>query len=210
MDLTDHSNFDLAWLRGELDESLATVLVPQGPRAHQSITRIVEAYATWRKSSLRIIGPRAPRDDIVDVLEDADTRVVMLIEFDFFSESKLLDVFNWSVEPQIRIIGRCVEPIDPSDDDQIMPILKSAEIIDALAYYVEEDGWVWSIVPREVEVAAGISDELSIINEHRRKIGMTPLDPDASGWTDEDVMLEAQRIRALNPRQLARERMLAW
>lgn len=57
---------------------------------------------------------------------------------------------------------------------------------------------------------ASINSDLAEINAHRRLIGMRPLDPAAAGWTDDDVRLEARRIRALNPAGLLRDAALSW
>jgi hypothetical protein len=43
-----------------------------------------------------------------------------------------------------------------------------------------------------------VSTALTHINEHRRQLGMEPLDPYISGWTDEDVLIESQRISRLD------------
>lgn len=47
---------------------------------------------------------------------------------------------------------------------------------------------------------ADVERALREIQAHRRVIGMRPLDPHAAGWSEEDVILEAERIRSLNPR----------
>lgn len=48
-----------------------------------------------------------------------------------------------------------------------------------------------------------ILDDLTFINEHRRQLWLPPLDRRI--WTDEDIRIEARRMRG-NPR----ERLLAW
>lgn len=40
---------------------------------------------------------------------------------------------------------------------------------------------------------------LGAINRHRRRAGQPDLDPKAAGWSDDDVLVEAERIAALNP-----------
>lgn len=41
---------------------------------------------------------------------------------------------------------------------------------------------------------------LTKINRHRAQLGMRPLDPAIAGWTEEDLVIEAQRLEALgNP-----------
>lgn len=47
---------------------------------------------------------------------------------------------------------------------------------------------------------------LDLINARRRQIGMAPLDPGAAGWTDEDLAIEAGRLRG-NP---VRAHLLSW
>lgn len=56
--------------------------------------------------------------------------------------------------------------------------------------------------------AVDTSAELALINRQRRSIGQRPLDPVAAGWTDDDVRLEADALRArgYNPRTS----LLAW
>lgn len=43
-----------------------------------------------------------------------------------------------------------------------------------------------------------VVEALDAINRHRRALGMTPLDPGAAGWSDEDVVLEADRVARLS------------
>lgn len=45
------------------------------------------------------------------------------------------------------------------------------------------------------------SSALDLINRHRRSIGQKPLDPVAERWTEEDLEIEAKRIRRLNGRR---------
>lgn len=56
-------------------------------------------------------------------------------------------------------------------------------------------GAMWEI--QKTQAPAG---DLELINRHRKRLGMSPLDPEKKGWSPEDVHTEAQRIRALqNP-----------
>lgn len=43
-----------------------------------------------------------------------------------------------------------------------------------------------------------VTNALQRINAHRRTLGMSPLDPVRHGWSDEDVLLEADRIGRLS------------
>lgn len=86
--------------------------------------------------------------------------------------------------------------------------------------YSIEDGWIWSHYPKEYAAVVGrdpdeidelpscleeraappvASAELDAVNRHRRHLGLAPLDPQAAGWSEEDVRVEAERIRAPNP-----------
>lgn len=46
---------------------------------------------------------------------------------------------------------------------------------------------------------ADLTEDLAIINRHRARLGMVPLDWKAQGWEAMDVQAEAERIRRLNP-----------
>jgi hypothetical protein len=55
--------------------------------------------------------------------------------------------------------------------------------------------------PRTPKPDVGLDQALATINKHRRKLGMGKLDPVAADWTEEDILIEAQRIQRLpNPR----------
>lgn len=42
-----------------------------------------------------------------------------------------------------------------------------------------------------------VADALAEVQAHRRSLGQTPLDPRGAGWTEQDVLDEAGRIRRL-------------
>lgn len=80
-------------------------------------------------------------------------------------------------------------------------------------FFVDAAPHVWAIrgvhggAWKSSSPSSSTSTDLAHINAHRRKIGMRPLDPAAAGWSDEDVALEADRLRADgNPRTA----LLAW
>jgi len=57
--------------------------------------------------------------------------------------------------------------------------------------------------------AADVEESLRQIQAHRRALGMRPLDAHAAGWTEEDVLDEAERIRILpNPLQDLKHRLI--
>lgn len=66
----------------------------------------------------------------------------------------------------------------------------------------ESGGWpeVRQVLEKFLVRAAGapaVDQALDVINVHRRQLGMSPLDPQAAGWSGEDVILEAQRVARL-------------
>lgn len=70
--------------------------------------------------------------------------------------------------------------------------------------------WFDFIRARPVAPTRDVSRELAEINAHRRSLGMRPLDPASAGWSDDDVVTEAQRLRR-NPFVCdARDALLAW
>lgn len=66
----------------------------------------------------------------------------------------------------------------------------------------------WPIAPGRglpSTAADEVAQALAVINRHRRSFGQRPLDPAAAGWTDEDVLLEAERIARLSNPKRARQ-----
>ncbi len=59
----------------------------------------------------------------------------------------------------------------------------SAVLVEALGAPVEDD--------------ASAGEALEFVNRHRRRLGMSPLDPAVAGWSVDDVVFEAARIRRL-------------
>lgn len=51
---------------------------------------------------------------------------------------------------------------------------------------------------------------LGQINARRRELGMRDLDPAAAGWSDDDIRIEAQRLREGNPPSDAYAELLWW
>lgn len=54
-----------------------------------------------------------------------------------------------------------------------------------------------SLLERPRVASPSVKRALDAINVHRAKVGMSPLDPGRAGWTDQDVVLEAERIGRL-------------
>lgn len=44
------------------------------------------------------------------------------------------------------------------------------------------------------QASSGVTRALDVINRHRRGLGMSLLDPAAAGWSEQDVLLEAERV----------------
>lgn len=51
--------------------------------------------------------------------------------------------------------------------------------------------------PPRPESARDESEALAAVNLHRRALGVSPLDPEAAGWMEKDVVAEWQRIQRL-------------
>lgn len=81
-----------------------------------------------------------------------------------------------------------------------------------IGFVIEQDGYFYAGTPetgelrkihgvgRDLHTPAGPQSSLNVINRHRAKLGQARLDPVAAGWTQDDLELEAARIRAIpNP-----------
>lgn len=94
---------------------------------------------------------------------------------------------------------------DPSTwddpDDNIYYARRYGDALNVPAYEIFNDRFVLRHEPGRGsrQVVPPPSADLALINEHRRKMGMRPLDPVAADWTEEDLAIEATRIRKLNP-----------
>lgn len=113
-------------------------------------------------------------DDFIDYAEDADASTAAKAAAIRIVGSYATSIGQWRGKHTPDVMGHSVIDI--------------AELIET---YVALGG-----APSE---PVGPSGALETINRHRCRIGMGPLDPDAAGWTQEDVDLEAQRIARLNP-----------
>ena len=51
---------------------------------------------------------------------------------------------------------------------------------------------------------SGVQEALEVINQHRRRVGQPELDPEEAGWSDQDILAEADRLRRVNPQRLRR------
>jgi hypothetical protein len=51
-----------------------------------------------------------------------------------------------------------------------------------------------SVDPPTVKVIDLATDGLRFINSYRARHGQRALDPDVSGWSDADIMIEARRL----------------
>lgn len=107
------------------------------------------------------------------------------------------------------------------DDGNYVPVEKPAYVYAHMRYQVDdpvaellEPGVVrFERFELEVPPDPKVVAALDKINRQRRKLGMTPLDPEASGWTDEDVLAEERELTArglANPIDEIKARMLRW
>lgn len=124
-------------------------------------------------------------EDIIDFKDPALQRLGIRIE----NESLLVVVIaTQSIERALR---------------ERRPSVTRKDVEKAVAHQAKLLGL--KVIPVNGAPTVDISDALEAINRYRRRIGMRPLDPQAAGWTPDDVVLEAQRIsRIANPRRLKR------
>lgn len=106
-----------------------------------------------------------------------------------------------------------LEPLAPTYDWR--RVIEAEMALDSMLHGVadEDDLALLEPVPRgPSRPGARLSPEaaraLDELNAHRRALLMPPLDPAAAGWTPEDVILEAERLRR-NPRAV-RQSLLGW
>lgn len=85
-------------------------------------------------------------------------------------------------------------PVGPSDLPHAKARWPSGDVF--LVRRVAEDPVLYEGAPAAV-VSRYVSDQLARINAHRTRLGLSPLDPIAAGWTDEDVTQEDERIARL-------------
>lgn len=133
----------------------------------------------------------------------------------------LIQTANWTTDgvawnTWAHIKGHGVgfgDDMEQSDWESLEATLDADERLSAAAQTLQDEIWnVTAIALDKLEPEAmakryppvdpyiSLADEMEIINRHRARLGMRPLDPEALGWEPADVEAEAQRIRALNPR----------
>lgn len=117
-----------------------------------------------------------------------------LDDVDIFVRPEPYGDWSWRIELDGQVIAEVID--DARDEDEALERAE-AWLVDHDAQCDADDA-----VPRARDVSA----DLAVINDHRRQLGMAPLDPVAAGWTDDDVHLEAEVLRATNPRA----HLLAW
>jgi len=114
------------------------------------------------------------------------------------------DAWPWAIEAGYSLV---------KVPDEVGSAYFELYIIDELREVGDRYDWYQS--PKREEwlkqapVPGSMASDLDMINEHRRLLGMPPLDPSARGWKPEDIAAEARRIRALNPWLETKLRMLA-
>jgi len=129
--------------------------------------------------------------------------------------------FVWELEekPWDRFYGD-VDPGDVADVVQVRMHAPDGSVVDSVGGILEGHDFVKNLEQRHVleaelsldsmeemleDAQAGIPEALETIQAHRRRIGQRPLDPKGAGWEPEDILAEAERIRTLNPAQIAAE-----
>lgn len=97
--------------------------------------------------------------------------------------------------PQIVVIGVEFGETLAGDLD---PLRDVADLLGLHLYHYDE--LVHKVAPPGDEPGEPIAEALAAIQRHRAALGMRPLDPALADWTEEDIVLEAERIARLpNP-----------
>lgn len=158
--------------------------------------------------SVSAAGLAAPRRSITpphvtsSELDLAVGGILVLDDFADFDDHGLYNVAKRVVReklPGVVVVGleHLRDGVDP--DDFMGRVRKNAEALGLEIVTIDEFEDV-ATLPSRTDVATA----LDAINLHRRRLGMGALDPAAAGWTDQDVLLEAERITRLsNPLALA-------
>lgn len=184
-------------------EAEQKILAPLGPLSKMTSSKLL----------LFLNSPRPPA--VVANTVVADTTLVV----------RNLDGWNAAdiehIATLVRDIAKDGKPIPrivalsllaPLTTEYVARFVDRATTLSLPVFFVDEHGSAHDLLtipggrPRRVRESK-VAADLAHINAHRRRIGMAPLDTRGAGWTDEDVALEAQRLRREgNPRAA----LLAW
>lgn len=108
--------------------------------------------------------------------------------FDEFAHyANAADASSAARSAAIRVVRSYARAIAAAEDEEISTAAGPA--VTAIAERIED----YLAIPTSDSAAT----KLEAINRHRRKLGMQPLDPVGSGWSEEDVGREAERIERL-------------
>lgn len=178
--LRDPEAFGRTWMREAADENRGAAVFVMEKGAAEAVARAYNAYASWRGSlPTMLLSPLTEYDD--DDLEG-------IASGDFGEDVKAIAVEMGNDASAFRAFA------------------EKASVLGAPTYLVDGDT-VWAAAPLAAPPARSPAAHLAFINAYRARIGQRPLDPRASGWTDEDVALEAEALRrAGNPRSA----LLSW
>lgn len=151
--------------------------------------------------SVSAAGLAAPRPSIApphsasSELDLAVGGILILDDFADFDDHGLYNVAKRVVREKLPVVVVGVEYLRPGARlGQFMErVRKNAEALGLEIVTIDEFEDVARAPP-----AGDVREALAAINRHRRQLGMAQLDPAAAGWTDDDVLLEAERVARLS------------
>lgn len=98
-------------------------------------------------------------------------------------------------------------PLGDDDLDQLADVEPTAKLFRRVA----EDPLRYELTTRAMVKKSSrqdVAQALAQINAYRARKSLRPLDPVAAGWTDQDILDEAKRLRSPNPTTDLRHRLL--
>ena len=146
------------------------------------------------------MGSRAPQKNPVTYLEWE--------EGDSFRED---EPNEYAVDPETSYEYEIQGNIDDSDDPYWYLFVHPPDSLQSEATYKRLDKDELKRIAQELSraqiagdhdqpelVSQETADAVARINAHRRRIGQSPLDPAAQGWTPKDVLVEEARVARLH------------
>lgn len=215
-------NLDPAWFDDMVARGGAVLVVPPGVATLMAVRQFATDQAVALGSMLgrpvtyplRIPHHSISAAGLATEIPSARDGALVLDELQEFSE-QAIDVL--ALSPSWRRKEFSVFAMAKADPNDPTQAARALEVAGDVAFKLGVPLFVWdgaALVETHVQGVAdtprapGIQADLDQINAHRRRLYMAPLDPAVAGWSDDDIRLEAARLRAAgNP---ARAELLSW
>lgn len=194
--------FTMDFLREEIEAAQGIALIVDTGDQRERAKRTARKYGGSR--GVAVMAYRT--DDLVKrAIKAGEDGVLILVGLDRFDDRAVDDLAahlkrgrdDGDLVPEVVAIS-----MNPPDD--VVRFTRLSETIgDLPLFYLDTGGEAHEVLtlPPAAGSLSTVRADLAVINAHRRSLGMRPLDPVAAGWTDEDVRIEAEALRARgNPR----------